>query len=119
MRTTPESEVHPQHRRVELVDPHDASICVPVTAISLAPAPDDTPHEDVHVYRTRGPGADPEVGLPQLRTAWIESRGDVGAYAGRPRELSDDGRSAVRRGAASLAWRGRDRTPFAHGKGGP
>ncbi|WP_277454571.1 phosphomethylpyrimidine synthase ThiC [Janibacter sp. DB-40] len=112
MRTSHEAEVHPQHRRVEVVDPHDPSVRVPVTAISLAPAPDGSEHEDVHVYRTRGPGSDPQVGLPELRTGWIEARGDVETYTGRPRDLADDGRSAVRRGAASLAWRGRERTPL-------
>ena len=112
MRTPLQSEVHPQHRRVEVVDPHDESIRVPVTAISLASAPDGTEHEDVHVYRTRGPGSDPQVGLPGLRTPWIDGRGDVETYSGRPLDLADDGRSAVRRGEASLAWRGRERTPL-------
>ncbi|WEV78055.1 phosphomethylpyrimidine synthase ThiC [Janibacter cremeus] len=112
MRVPRESEVHPQHRRVEVVDPNDPTVRVPVTAISLAPAPDGTPHEDVYVYRTRGPGSDPQVGLPDLRAPWIEGRGDVGTYPGRARDLADDGRSAVRRGAASLAWQGPERTPL-------
>ena len=119
MRTTHEpEEVHPQHRLVEITDPGDPSIRVPVTAISLAPAPDGTPHEDVHVYRTRGPGSDPQVGLPEARAAWIADRGDVEAYTGRPRDLADDGRSAVRRGGASLEWRGRERTPLRSREGG-
>lgn len=112
MRTTHELEIHPQHRREELVDPHDQTIRVPVTAISLAPAPDGTPHEDVHVYRTMGPGSDPTVGLPGQRSDWIHARADVESYEGRARHLTDDGRTAVRRGEASLAWQGEERTPL-------
>jgi phosphomethylpyrimidine synthase len=112
VRATHESEVHPQHRREELVDPHDPSIRVPVTAISLADSPDGTANEDVHVYRTRGPGSDPAVGLPSLRSRWVAARGDVETYEGRTPHLADDGRSAVRRGEASRAWRGPEVAPL-------
>ena len=112
MRTPVESELHPQHRREEVVDPHDPSIRVAVTAISLADSPDGTPNDDVHVYRTSGPGADPEVGLPDHRGAWITGRGDVEPYEGRPRHLADDGRAAQRRGAAAAAWQGPARRPL-------
>ena len=43
MRTDEQTELHPQHRREVLTDPHDPSIEVPVTAISLADSPDGTP----------------------------------------------------------------------------
>ncbi len=33
-------------------------------------------------------------------------------YAGRERNLADDGKSAQRRGAASQEWRGQKRTPL-------
>lgn len=112
MRTDEQTELHPQHRREVLTDPHDPSIEVPVTAISLADSPDGSTNDDVHVYRTAGPGSDPEVGLPPARAAWITARGDVEPYAGRPRDLLDDGRSAVRRGEASRAWRGEGRDPL-------
>ncbi|MCT1618018.1 phosphomethylpyrimidine synthase ThiC [Janibacter hoylei] len=85
---------------------------MPVTAISLADSPDGSTNDDVHVYRTAGPGSDAEVGLPPARAAWITARGDVEPYAGRPRDLLDDGRSAVRRGEASRAWRGEGRDPL-------
>nr|WP_245617226.1 phosphomethylpyrimidine synthase ThiC [Knoellia subterranea] len=101
-------EVHPQHRLATI---SDGDIEVPVTAISLSDSPDGTPNDDVLVYRTAGPGSEPEVGLPPTRAEWIASRGDIGTYAGRPRTLSDDGRSAVRRGEASRAWRGGRRDP--------
>lgn len=112
MRTIEQSENHPQHRREEIVDPHDPTIRVPVTAISLAASPDGTPNDDVHVYRTIGPGSDPQAGLSPLRSEWIAGRADVETYAGRPRDLTDDGRSAVRRGEASLAWAGEVRSPL-------
>ncbi|WP_134323065.1 phosphomethylpyrimidine synthase ThiC [Cumulibacter soli] len=107
MRTPHQSEVHPQHRAVTVGD-----LQVPMTAISLADSPDGTPNDDVLIYRTSGPGSDPRVGLSDVRGAWIAARGDVEPYAGRGRNLADDGRAAVRRGEASQAWRGTRRTPM-------
>ncbi|GAB3624358.1 phosphomethylpyrimidine synthase ThiC [Mariniluteicoccus endophyticus] len=103
------SEIHPQHRLDHVTE---GDVSVPVTAISLADSPDGTPNADVHVYRTSGPGSDPEVGLPAFRAQWIVDRGDVETYEGRERNLLDDGRSAVRRGEASLAWKGERRQPL-------
>ncbi|GAB3700710.1 phosphomethylpyrimidine synthase ThiC [Mariniluteicoccus flavus] len=105
-------EVHPQHRPHLVVDEADPTIGVPVTAVRLADSPDGTPNPDVHLYRTRGPGSDPEVGLAPFRHDWITGRGDVETYAGRDRDLADDGRSAIRRGEASLAWKGERRSPL-------
>ena len=51
----------------------------------------------VRVYDTSGPYSDPAVaidirrGLPELRRAWIEARGDVEAYEGRAIRPEDDG----------------------------
>ena len=84
-------------------------IRVPVTEIRLAPSPDGTPNPPVRVYRTQGPGGDPTRGIPPLREPWIEARGDTGTYAGRTRDLADDGRGARRRGAASAEWRSEER----------
>ncbi|WP_040158325.1 phosphomethylpyrimidine synthase ThiC [Nigerium massiliense] len=89
----------------------DGELRVPVTEIALAPAPDGTPHEPVQVYRTAGPDCEPEAGLPDQRSAWIEDRDDTEAYEGRARTLADDGRSAQRRGEASEEWRGVRRPP--------
>ena len=97
------TSVHPQHRLDYVTD---GDVRVPVTAISLADSPDG-PNEDVRVYRTSGPDADPTVGLPPLREEWILARGDVETYDGRTRNLLDDGRGAVRRGEASQRWHGR------------
>ncbi|WP_207459772.1 phosphomethylpyrimidine synthase ThiC [Azospirillum sp. SYSU D00513] len=51
----------------------------------------------VPVYDTSGPYSDPAVttdirrGLPELRRAWIEGRGDVEPYEGRAARPEDDG----------------------------
>ena len=51
----------------------------------------------VRVYDTSGPYSDPALqtdirrGLPDLRRAWIEARGDVEAYEGRAVRPEDDG----------------------------
>jgi phosphomethylpyrimidine synthase len=64
---------------------------VPVRDIAL------TNGEQVSVYDTSGPYTDPAVqidvrqGLPSVRGAWIESRGDSEYYVGRQRVALDDG----------------------------
>ncbi|MGN8026366.1 phosphomethylpyrimidine synthase ThiC [Microbacterium sp. 22242] len=90
---------------------HDSAhdLHVPVTRIALDASPDGTENAPVTVYRTEGPGSDPVVGLPALREGWIADRDDTDAYQGRARDLHDDGRSAIRRGAASAEWRGEQR----------
>jgi len=51
----------------------------------------------LRVYDTSGPYTDPDMqidinaGLPQLRRAWIEARGDVEAYDGRDIRPEDNG----------------------------
>ena len=92
--------VHPAHTRV-LTGPFE----VPVTRVQL------TNGETFDRYCTEGPGSVPEVGLPPLRSGWIEARGDTEAYDGRETRLLDNGRSAVRRGAAQQEWAGAARPP--------
>ena len=64
---------------------------VPVRDIAL------TNGEQVSVYDTSGPYTDPAVqidvrqGLPSVRGAWIEARGDNEYYVGRQRVALDDG----------------------------
>lgn len=89
----------------------DTGLRVPVTEITLAPSPDGTPNEPVRVYRTQGPGSDPVRGLAPAREPWVVARGDTEEYDGRDRALADDGRSALRRGAASQEWQGERRRP--------
>lgn len=73
-------EIHPQHRLAHI---EGDGLSVPVTAVSLAPSPDGKPNADVLLYRTRGPGSDPEAGLPPQREAWIDERGDTKVRASR------------------------------------
>lgn len=96
--------VHPAHTRVLVPGPDDET-GVPVTRVAL------TNGETFDRYCTEGPGSDPEVGLPPLRAPWIEARGDTTAYDGRATQLLDNGRSAVRRGAAQQEWRGEKPRP--------
>ena len=77
-----------------------------MTEIAQEPSPGGVPNPPFRVYRTAGPGSDPVRGLEPFRAPWIEARADTETYAGRERELLDDGKSAVRRGAASAEWRG-------------
>ena len=89
----------------------DTGLRVPVTEITLAPSPDGAPNEPVRVYRTQGPGSDPVRGLAAAREPWVVARGDTEEYDGRHRALADDGRGALRRGAASQEWQGERRRP--------
>ena len=79
---------------------------VPVTEIALEPSPGGVENPPFRVYRTAGPGSDPVRGLEPFRAPWIEARADTEPYDGRARDLLDDGKSALRRGAASAEWRG-------------
>ena len=94
-------KVHPAHTRVETGD-----LSVPVTRVTL------TNGETFDRYTTAGPGSEPEIGLPALRSAWIAGRADAGAYDGRATELRDNGRGALRRGEAREEWRGTRRAPL-------
>ena len=76
---------------------------VPVTRVAL------TNGETFDRYCTEGPGCDPQVGLPPARAGWIEERGDTETYDGRPTQLVDNGRTAVRRGEAREEWQGERR----------
>ena len=102
-------EQYPSHS-LAWVEDSEHGIRVPVTRIDL----EDTngrPNEPVHVYRTVGPGAVPEHGLPPHRAPWIADRDDTETYEARGHLIEDDGRAAVRRGAPSQQWQGPERSP--------
>lgn len=106
--SNPASPSQPSPARTKVYVPSQPSgIPVPFTEVALA-----APNEPFTLYDTSGPGSTPEEGLPALRAEWIAARGDVETYAGRERNLADDGRSALRRGAASAEWRGERRNPL-------
>jgi phosphomethylpyrimidine synthase len=92
-------QIHPSHSTVHRSGSR-ADIRVPFTRVAL------TNGETFDRYTTAGPGSDPEVGLPPLRTAWVAERGDVEEYAGRETQLLDNGKAALRRGEAREQWRG-------------
>ncbi|MBO0767428.1 MAG: phosphomethylpyrimidine synthase ThiC [Solirubrobacterales bacterium] len=93
--------IHPAHTRIE-----QGELNVPVTCVQL------TNGETFHRYTTEGPGSEPEVGLPALRGDWISVRDDTETYEGRPTGLRDNGRRAIRNGAARQEWQGNRRAPL-------
>lgn len=101
-----------ESHRLAWIEDKEHGIRVPVTEISQLDSPDGTPNPPLQVYRTMGPGSVPEEGLAPWREQWILERGDVETYEARGRKLEDDGRSAVRRGAASQEWKGRRPVPL-------
>jgi phosphomethylpyrimidine synthase len=73
---------------------------VPFVEVTLSDSPGShgsQPNAPVRLYDTSGPGSIPTVGLPALRSEWIDARGDVEQYEGRITDRRDDGRASVRR----------------------
>ena len=83
----------PASRKV-YVEAASGRLKVPFREIALDPSADEAAFR---VYDTSGaytdPDAviDPDAGLPRLRAAWIEARGDSEAYAGRSVNAADNG----------------------------
>ncbi|HEX3540876.1 MAG TPA: phosphomethylpyrimidine synthase ThiC [Acidimicrobiales bacterium] len=82
-------------------------VLVPFREVHLHDSPGAVANHPVALYDTSGPGSEPTVGLPPHRLVWIEGRGDTEVTPGRSATLRDDGRAAVRSGAASEAFAGR------------
>jgi len=91
----------PNSRRIYIRGSVHPDIRVPMREIELSPTKhvDGTVEENepVRVYDPSGPWGDPsfegsvETGLPALRQAWIQARGDVEEYEGRATKPEDDG----------------------------
>ena len=83
-------EPHPASRKIHIAGSRD-DLRVPLREVRL------TNGEVVSLYDTSGPYSDPAVeidvnrGLPGVRTAWIEARGDTEGYSGRSHQALDDG----------------------------
>ncbi len=97
-------QLHPNHSTVHRTGSRE-DLSVPFTRVAL------TNGETFDRYRTAGPGSDPEVGLPLLRTHWVAQRADTEEYDGRATQLLDNGKTAVRRGEAREQWRGQRTRP--------
>ncbi|MEQ9121233.1 MAG: phosphomethylpyrimidine synthase ThiC, partial [Alphaproteobacteria bacterium] len=84
----------PASRKTHVTGALHADIRVPMREIALHPTAGEPP---VVVYDSSGPYTDPDAqfdiagGLPRLRARWIEGRGDVEAYDGRPVQPADNG----------------------------
>jgi phosphomethylpyrimidine synthase len=96
-------EPFPASRKSWIAGVRHPDLRVPVRDVSL------TNGETVTLYDTSGPYTDPAAaidvrqGLPALRAAWIDARGDTEAYAGRIRQALDDGAKHDERDAARIA----------------
>ncbi len=84
----------PASRKVHTSPEGFEALKVPFREIELHPSAKEPP---VRVYDTSGPYTDPqalidvEAGLPRLREAWIEARGDSEIYEGREVRPEDNG----------------------------
>ncbi|QYY36166.1 phosphomethylpyrimidine synthase ThiC [Ruficoccus sp. ZRK36] len=93
-------QLFPKSTRV-VINGSREDIRVPMREIELSPTrlPDGTLEQNapIRVYDTAGPWGDPEFhgdvtkGLPEIRAAWIDERGDTEAYGGREVRPEDDG----------------------------
>lgn len=91
----------PASKRIYLSGTLHPSVHVPMREVTLSPTKkfDGTleQNEPVRLYDCSGPWGDPEFqgevteGLPALRAAWIQERGDVEAYEGRVMKPIDNG----------------------------
>jgi len=88
------TEALPASRKIYQPGHLHPSIRVPMREITLHPSANEAP---LRVYDSSGVYTDPtatvdiEQGLPRLRDAWIQARGDVEAYEGRRVQYVDNG----------------------------
>ncbi len=84
----------PASRKIYVSGEMHPDIRVPMREIATHPTAGEAP---LPVYDSSGRYTDPEVltdikqGLPQLRRAWVEARGDVEEYEGREITSADNG----------------------------
>lgn len=93
-------------------------IRVPMREVALTPTSGrfgNEANEPVRLYDTSGPYTDPAQrvkvgeGLPRIRSGWIQERGDVEEYEGRPVKAEDNGYAA---GLAAAEVPGLRHKPF-------
>ncbi|MGU3314943.1 phosphomethylpyrimidine synthase ThiC [Sphingomonas sp. M6A6_1c] len=94
---------------------HVGPLGVAMREIHLDPSSGEPP---LRVYDTSGPYTDPDAridimaGLPQLRRAWIEGRGDVERYDGRAIRPEDNGQLGPDRSGGVPQFPGAARRPL-------
>jgi phosphomethylpyrimidine synthase len=99
----------PASRKVHIGGAIHHDLRVAMREIDLAPSSGERP---VRVYDTSGPYSDPAAnidiadGLPEIRRAWIQARGDVEAYEGRGVRPEDNGLKADETSSVPLFDRG-------------
>ncbi|MCM5681993.1 phosphomethylpyrimidine synthase ThiC [Schlegelella sp. S2-27] len=95
-------EPFPASRKIYVAGQQHADVRVPMREVTL------TNGEVIPLYDTSGPYTDPDAaidvrrGLPGVRSAWIEGRGDVERYDGRNHQALDDGAKHEARDAQRL-----------------
>ena len=81
----------PASKKIFTASENFADVQVPMRQVTL------TTGEQVHLYDTSGPYTDVDVdvnihrGLPNVRSSWIERRGDSESYTGRETKPADNG----------------------------
>lgn len=91
----------PSSKRIYLEGERFPEVRVPFREISISDGVSQGSHAlpaaKFLVYDTSGPYTDPDIdidvrkGLPRLRTAWLDARGDTEHYSGRASRSEDDG----------------------------
>ncbi|MDP3618733.1 MAG: phosphomethylpyrimidine synthase ThiC, partial [Ramlibacter sp.] len=96
-------EPFPASRKIHAPGTLYPQLRVPMREVTLSNG------ESATLYDTSGPYTEPQVdldvrrGLPDLRTPWIEARGDTEQYTGRERKALDDGTKHEEREAQRIA----------------
>ena len=96
----------PGSRKIHVAGTIHPDIRVAMREVALDPSATEPP---VRIYDASGPYTDATTtidiaaGLPPLRTAWVEARGDVERYPGREVKPEDNGVANVPGGKADVA----------------
>ena len=96
----------PGSRKIHVAGTIHPDIRVAMREVALDPSAKEPP---VRIYDASGPYTDATTtidiaaGLPPLRTAWVEARGDVERYPGREVKPEDNGVANVPGGKADVA----------------
>jgi phosphomethylpyrimidine synthase len=102
-------------RKIHVAVPSSPDVRVAMREIVLDPSCSEPP---LRVYDTSGPYTDPRAkidinaGLPQLRRAWIEARGDVESYEAREIRPEDNGQLGPDRSGGVPQFPGSIRRPL-------